>query len=156
MISLPQINLVKKYSTFILSAILFFGLLFVETEKAFSQIDPPGNGSDTARNASYVKGITDGRTRSLVADALGLASVIVGWRAMVRSNKTSTSEKRRTPAVVALVLGLLAIVLSVFHLTTSAGAVFGSGSGKAGAIIALLFGFIGSVLGSLVLKKRVS
>jgi hypothetical protein len=40
------------------------------------------------------------------------------------------------------------------HLCTSAGAVFGSGSGKAGAIVALLLALIGVTLGMLAFRSR--
>jgi hypothetical protein len=57
-------------------------------------------------------------------------------------------------AKLALALGLIAIVLSIVHLTTSAGAVFGSGSGKAGAIFGVVLGFIGMILGGMALRKN--
>jgi lipoprotein signal peptidase len=52
------------------------------------------------------------------------------------------------------VLGFVAIVLSILHLSTSAGAVFGSGSGKAGALFGLVLGLIAITMGWLALRKK--
>ena len=153
----------KKIIPFVLSALLIICFFFLITEKAFSQTNQDGNKTDTTGHETttsdghytYVKGITAGRARSLVGVAAGLISLIVCWRARVRFKKGSITGNRRTPAMVALVLGLLAIVLGVVHLSTSAGAAFGSGSGKAGAIAALVFGMIGAILSGLTLKKHI-
>jgi hypothetical protein len=157
-------NLVKKIIPFMLSALLIICFFFLITEKAFSQANQDGNKTDTTGHVTttsdghytYEKGITPGRARSLVGVATGLISLIIGWRAKVRSNNGSISGNRRTPAMVALILGLFAIVLGVVHLSTSAGAAFGSGSGKAGAIAALVFGITGAILSGLALKKHIS
>ena len=52
----------------------------------------------------------------------------------------------------ALVLGLIGMVLSVVHLGSSTGG-FGTGSGRAGAIVALVLGLIGMNLGGLALAR---
>ena len=54
--------------------------------------------------------------------------------------------------IVALVLGLIGVVLSVGHLGSSTGG-FGTGGGRAGAIIALVLGLIGMNLGGLALAR---
>lgn len=100
----------------------------------------------------YVSGLTAGRAKSLVGTAAGLISLIFGWRTKGRSARGSGSG--RTGAVVALSLGLIAIVLSILHLSVSAGAAFGTGSGKAGAIVALLLGLVGTTLGGLALRAH--
>jgi len=41
---------------------------------------------------------------------------------------------KRTQALITLSLGAIAIILSITHLSTSAGAVFGTGRGKAGML----------------------
>jgi hypothetical protein len=53
---------------------------------------------------------------------------------------------------VALALGLIGMVLSVAHLGSSTGG-FGSGGGRAGAIVALVLGQIGMNLGGLALAR---
>jgi hypothetical protein len=54
---------------------------------------------------------------------------------------------------VALALGLLGIILSVIHLSTFTGG-FGTGSGRAGAIVALVLSLIGTSLGGLTLSRH--
>jgi Family of unknown function (DUF6223) len=148
----------KKYIPYILSAWLIIGFSFLAMEKAFSQANQKGSGKDTSVTATpngtspYVSGITPGRARALVGVVAGLISLVIGWRAKVRS--AAGTGKGRTSAIVALVLGLIGIVLSVVHLSTSVGAVFGSGSGKAGAIFGLVLGLIGMTLGGLALRSR--
>jgi Family of unknown function (DUF6223) len=150
----------KKYIPYILSAWLIIGFSFLATEKAFSQANPKGNKMDTTSSVTakpdgtspYVTGITTGRATSLVGTAVGLISLIIGWRAKLRSKGGTGSG--RTGAIVALVLGLISIVLSVVHLSTSYSAALGTGSGKAGAFVALLLGLIGMTLGGLTLRFR--
>ena len=151
----------KKYMTCILSALLMIGLTFLVTEKVFSQAKSQENKTKTTDSvttmpdgtSSYVRGITAGRAKSLVGGVAGLISLIIGWRAKAARSAAATGS-RKTGAKLALVLGLIAIVLSVVHLSTSAGAVFGSGSGKAGAIVGLVLGLIGMTLGGLALHQK--
>ena len=131
----------KKHIAYLLSVCLAVGFTFFPSGKALSQA-----------NSTYVKGMTTGRARALVGVAVGLISLGVGWRAKVRRNKGTGNA--RTGAVLALALGFIGIVLSVVHLSITAGAVFGSGSGKAGAIFAFVPNLIGIVLGGLVLRTR--
>jgi hypothetical protein len=149
----------KKYIPYILSAWLIIGFSFL-TMETFSQANQKGNKMDTTRTATakpdgtspYVTGITTGRAKSLVGTVVGLISLVIGWRAKLRSN--GGTGNGRTGAIVALVLGLIGSVLSVVHLSTSYGAAFGTGSGKAGALVALLLGLIGMTLGGLALRSR--
>ncbi|WP_343702179.1 DUF6223 family protein [Chitinophaga sp.] len=94
----------------------------------------------------YVKGITTARLIGIVELLLGLASVIFA----IRSKKRLSVKN----AKIALVLGLLAIVFSTVHFITAAGAVFGSGSGKAGAILAFVLGVAGVVLSRSALRRQ--
>ena len=91
-------------------------------------------------------GFTSGRARSLVGAGLGLISLVIGGIALARV-RTSTGSGR-SGAIVAVVLGLLAIVLSVVHLSMATGG-FGTGSGRAGAIVGLVLGLLGTTLGGL-------
>jgi hypothetical protein len=142
----------KKYIPYLLSALLIIGFSFLTTEKSFSQMDTSSQAT-SGGNSTYVKGITPGRARALVGVACGLISLIIGWRAKVRS-KAGIGNKGRNGAIVALSLGAIALVLSIIHLSVSAGAVFGSGSGKAGAIFGLLLGLVGTTLGGLALRSH--
>lgn len=127
---------------------------FLVQENAFSQTAPDGT-------SQAVRGITAGRARSLAGGVIALISLILGWRAKVRSNPARFSGagndgRKRTQAIIALSLGGIAILLSVIHLATSAGAVYGSGSGKAGAIVALVLALGGAALSGLALRSSPS
>lgn len=138
-------TLLEKYWPVILPVCLIIGFIFLGTGNVFSQSVPDGT-------SSTVYGITAGRTRSLVGGVLALISVIIGWRA--KASGVGTNSNKRTQALIALSLGAIAIVLSVLHLSKSAGAVFGSGSGKAGAIVALVLALIGMALSGLALRRK--
>lgn len=135
-------TLMKKYVPFILTAFLTIGFSFLTTEEVFSQSVPDGP-------SPAVRGITTGRARAIGGAVIALVSLIMGWRAKARPNPA-----KRTQAIIALSLGGIAIILSVVHLITSAGAVFGSGSGKAGAIVALVLALIGTALSGLALRPK--
>jgi hypothetical protein len=150
----------RKYFPYILSAWIVISLSVSATQNASSQTNQNVSKSSTVRsettitdgNSSYVKGITTGRAKSLIGAAAGVISLVTGWRTKACSNKGTGSG--RTAAVVALSLGLIGIVVSILHLSTSAGAVFGSGSGKAGAIVALLLSLIGMTLSIMTLRQK--
>jgi hypothetical protein len=130
----------RKYIICLSSIWLIAGFTFFLPEKVYSQ-----------SNSTYVKGITAGRARALVGVAVGLISLGVGWRAKTRPG--AGAGKVRTGGIIALVLGIAGIILSVVHLISTAGAVFGSGSGKAGAIFAFIPNLVGIAFGALVLRK---
>jgi len=134
----------KKYIPYILSAGVIIGFAFLATEKAFSQTTTDGT-------SPYVTGLTAGRARSLVGGVVALISLIIGWRAKARS--AHGAGVRHSWVITALVLGLIAIVLSVVHLGTTPGG-FGTGGGKAGAIVALVLGLIGTILSGQVLRSK--
>jgi hypothetical protein len=102
----------------------------------------------------YVSGMTSGRAKSLIGVALGVSGLIIGWRTKARSkNKVNVSG---TWPIAGLILGLSGVVLSVLQLTANTGG-FGTGGGKAGAIVALLVGVCAIVLNILALRaKKVS
>lgn len=123
----------KKHFSFSLIAVL---ILLVSGE-LFSQ-QTGDNGSKLFNESGYVRGITPARAVGLVELALGLSSLIIATRAKKRATKRG--------AKVALALGFCAVVFSGLHFFVTAGAVFGSGSGKAGAIIAFLLGLIAAII----------
>jgi hypothetical protein len=75
---------------------------------------------------------------------LGIASVIVGW---------SSKRKTRRRSASALLLGIAAMIVSVAHLLNLTGD-FGTGGGKAGAIVALGLGAFGCVVSVVALLKQ--
>jgi hypothetical protein len=135
----------------ILLTCLTIAFSFFTMEGAFSQDRKQTTGSAPAQTdgtSSYVTGLTAGRARSLVGVAVGLISVIIGWRAKARSDFGNSR-----PQVIAAVLGVTAIILSVVHLANTTGG-FGTGGGKAGAIVALALGVAGTALNVLRLRSK--
>ena len=150
----------KKYIGYLLLACFIIGFTLLAGGKVFSQSSQNENKTDTtisaktmpAGSSAYVSGITAGRAKALAGVVVALTSLVIGWRAKVVYSRGKGNI--RTGAMVALLLGLISIGLSIMHLMTSAGAVFGSGSGKAGAIFALVPALIGITLGGLALRQK--
>jgi len=86
-------------------------------------------------------GITAGRAQSLGGLAVGLISVFIGM----------LGGARRGRALVALVLALIGIAFSGVRVAT-AGPI-GTGSGRLGAIVALVVALSGAVLGARALAR---
>jgi hypothetical protein len=105
----------------------------------------------TLLQVSLLLQITPGRLNSIIAGLIGLVSVIVGAMALVRSAHTGS---RRFMTIMALTLGLVCIVLSVLHLARTTGG-FGTGKGRAGAIVALVLGLTGMILGGRARSRRI-
>jgi hypothetical protein len=138
----------KKIILFILTV----GVSFLAAERVFSQeqkLDTTSSVSETSDESTYVRGITPGRARSLVGTVTGLISLIIGWRV----KRSAAKPGGRSWAVAGLVLGITAMVLSVVHLANITGG-FGTGGGKAGAIVAIVFGLIGTILNGLALRSK--
>lgn len=132
----------KKYISFLLIA----GLILFTSNELLAQVEETGdNNSELFNEGGYVRGITLARALGLIELALGLSSLIVAARAKKRSTKKG--------AKIALTLGVAAIVFSAVHFFATAGAVFGSGSGKAGAIIAFILGLISAIIALLALRS---
>ena len=91
-----------------------------------------------------MKGITPARARSLAGVAFGIAGIAFGVGARRKSS--------RTLSFTSIAMASVAIVLSVIHLATLSGG-FGTGGGKAGAIVALALGIIGEGVGVFALMK---
>lgn len=140
----------KTFNIYILLACLTITFSFLVIEKTFSQTDQ-GQRMDTTQSELYVKGVTAGRAKSLVGVALGLISLIIGWR--TRAHSAVNPGRGRMWAIAGLGLGLVAIVLSILRLANAVGG-FGSGGGKAGAIVALMLGLIGATLSGLLLRSK--
>jgi Family of unknown function (DUF6223) len=85
-----------------------------------------------------------GRFGAIVAGVVGLISVAIGGWALARSAGSW--------AIGALAAGLTGMVLGAWHLVRSADG-FGTGNGRAGAIVALVVALIGMSLGGLALAR---
>ncbi|WP_145716130.1 DUF6223 family protein [Chitinophaga japonensis] len=148
--SLQGRTFVKKYLPFIFAACLIIGSLLFAAGRVFSQAAPDGT-------SPAVTGITTGRAWSIVGGIIAIISLGMGWRAKARANSAPIAGaehggRKQGQAIIALLLGGIAILLSVVHLSVSAGAVFGSGSGKAGAIVTLVLALAGTALSGLALR----
>ncbi|MFC7532049.1 DUF6223 family protein [Actinoplanes sp. GCM10030250] len=85
-----------------------------------------------------------GRLVPSVAAVIGLISVVVGVRALLRS--------RRTAALLAVGAAMIAVAVGGVHAANAAGGL-GTGNGLAGAVIAVLLGVIGLVTSGLALAR---
>jgi hypothetical protein len=93
-------------------------------------------------------GLTRGRALALAGLAVGIVGVVLGARALGRS----AGADRRRKGIVALVVGLIGAGLAGLHLATASGAI-GTGSGKLGAIVALLVSLVANALGWLAITR---
>lgn len=113
---------------------------------AFSHVDQEHN-IDTVTSRtdkpSSVSGITAARARSLVGGVVGILSLVISLRA--KKNYKVNPGNGRLWLTVAVALGLTAMIFSIVHLTGTTGG-FGTGGGKAGAIVAMVLGFMGTIL----------
>jgi hypothetical protein len=139
--------------TYIIAALLFIGFSILPSEKIFSQQDTAVKSTNTKNEKAdtYVSGLTSARARSLVGGIIGIVSVVIGFR--VRSRRNAIQDKTKIWRKVALALGVLAVVLSVIHLAGNTGA-FGTGGGKAGAIVALVLGICGMIVNGVALRAE--
>mgnify|MGYP007051632944 CR=1 FL=1 len=92
--------------------------------------------------------ITSGRLWSIISGLAGLISIIIGRMVLVRSR---TGEGRNL-CFVSLALGLLCVISSGIHLLLTTGG-FGTGSGRAGAIVAMVVGLTGTLLSVMALGR---
>lgn len=130
----------------LLSALLTVALLLFVTFQTFSQGAEGGdNASKLFNEGGYVRGITPARVIGIIELVLAVGGLVMAWRA-----KKTLSAKT---AKLSLWLGACAILSSVIHFLITSGAVFGSGSGKAGAIIAGLIALIGILTAQSALRK---
>ena len=129
--------------------VLVFAFFFLTIEPVFSLTGPEGEVTgNNNQSSTYVTGLTSGRAKSLVGGVIGLVSLIISLRA--RSRASGQSGSRKSLSKIAVVLGLVAIILSVVHLALNTGG-FGTGGGKAGAIVALVLGLAGTGIRATIL-----
>ena len=106
----------------------------------------PRSAYDVVGAGGYVLGT--GRTVPTVLAVLGLVSVVVGARTLLRS----APGTGRGAAVAALSLGSISAIVGGVHAVNAAGGL-GTGNGLAGAVLALVLGLSGLVLGALSLAR---
>jgi hypothetical protein len=143
-----------KNISFVLFVCLIISCCLFATVKTFSQTLDTANKTTTTETkksvlfneGGYVRGVTPARVIGLAELLLGILSIVLAVRAKKRSSIAGTKT--------ALTLGLLAIACSIVHFVTTAGAVFGSGSGKAGAILAIVLSLVGIIRSGLVLRRK--
>ena len=97
--------------------------------------------------AGYTLGV--GRTVPTVAAVIALISVIVGVVVLVRRSAN------RGAAILTVLLGIIGLAVGGLHAAYAADGL-GTGNGLAGAIAALVLGLIGTVLGAIALRRRLS
>lgn len=114
---------------------------------AFSHVDQEQKidtvNSRPDKPSSYVSGITAARARSLVGGVVGILSLVISLRA--KKNYKVNPGNGRLWLIVAVALGVTAMIFSIVHLTGTTGG-FGTGGGKAGAIVAMVLGLMGTIL----------
>jgi membrane protein CcdC involved in cytochrome C biogenesis len=97
-----------------------------------------------------VSGITSGRAATILPMVLGLISLIIVFT--TRYNLANQYIAKRNKALTAILTGLISIVVAGIHLARASGD-FGTGSGKLGAIVALLLAGIGVVFGIIIVSR---
>ncbi|WP_328471113.1 DUF6223 family protein [Actinoplanes sp. NBC_00393] len=85
-----------------------------------------------------------GRLLPTLLAVIGLAGVVLGWRAITRA--------QRNTAIVALAAGLLSSIVGALHAANAAGGL-GTGNGLAGAVLAVALGVVSLLLGGLALIR---
>jgi hypothetical protein len=97
-------------------------------------------------DGGYVRGVTTARVIGIFELLIGISSLVCA----VRSRKPASKKLAKAGAT----LGWITVMVSIVHLAVTAGAIFGSGSGKAGSILAFLLGVSGSMVSWQSLRSR--
>jgi len=143
--SLKKIN-VKQAFTYVLVALaavaVYFGLVHLILMAA--------NVSKSAPSTVY--GLTSKRQFALIALGLALASVIFGWLSFRKSASRVSNLTWKRGDVVAIIMGLIAVIGGVLNLVTANGGP-GSGNGVLGSAQAMVLGLTGICLGGLAMAR---
>lgn len=141
----------RNLISFTVPALLIIVFSLSQSHVAYSQTEQTAASSNKDAKTPYVTGITSGRAKSLIGVVAGLSSMIIGWR--VKRRSVGGTSGWRPWALAALALGLVAAVVSVLHLANTSGG-FGTGGGKAGAIVALILGLLGTSFSGIALRIK--
>lgn len=101
--------------------------------------------------AAPVYGMTPERITATTGAVIGLIGAIIGGLALVRSVRRIGNRGRRG-AIVALVLGPIALVIGGLVVATAESGV-GTGKGVAGGVVAVVLALIGMVLSGVALAR---
>jgi hypothetical protein len=105
-----------------------------------------------AQEGTTVKsGLTAGRLESILIGLLGLTSLIFSIR-YFRSSKNLASPNKRKRIIIAGIAALICVTLAALQIANSTGG-FGTGSGKAGAIVAMALGLTAIILSAVSLNR---
>ena len=126
---------IMKYAIVILCALLLLPTI------AFAEV--------TDGNVGHK--LTPGRLWATTDAVVGLISAILAGRALSRSTRR-IGNGGRNGAIVAMVVGLIVSAYAVLHLNVFTGG-FGTGAGRAGALIAILLGLTSMVLAGITLSR---
>ena len=141
----------RNLTSFTVLALLIIVFSLSQSHVAYSQTEQAAASSNKEAKTPYVTGITSGRAKSLIGVVAGLSSMIIGWR--IKRRSVAGGSGWRPWALAALALGLVAAVVSVLHLANTSGG-FGTGGGKAGAIVALILGLLGTSFSGIALRTK--
>ncbi|WP_159887542.1 DUF6223 family protein [Paenibacillus puerhi] len=100
-------------------------------------------------NVGYA--ITTGRIWSTVDALMGLLNAILAGLSLSRSIRRS-GNRGRNGAIISLVVALVVIVYALIHMTMFTGN-FGTGDGRAAAVIAIMTGITSMVLAGITLTR---
>ena len=92
---------------------------------------------------------TSGRTLATVAAVVGLVSTVFAGRTFFRGAKGT--HNHRTATITALT-GAVVVAYALFHLSKYTGGL-GTGDGRAGAILAIIFGLASIIFSVLSLRR---
>jgi hypothetical protein len=111
-----------------------------------------GPDASAAAQASVAAGVsTPGRAGAAMAAAVGLVSLVAGGLALRAARGRSPARVGVTGAA-AVAVGLTGLALATQHLARFTGG-FGTGDGRAGAIVAIVAALVGATLGTLALVR---
>jgi hypothetical protein len=96
--------------------------------------------------------LTPGRLAALLASFVGIASVVLGGKALARAAGQVGAVLGRRRATMALVLGLIGLIMGGAVVATAESGL-GTGHGVGGGVVAIVVGSTGMVLGGLALVR---
>ena len=111
----------------------------------------PTIASAEVANGNVGHRVTPGRLWATIDALVGLVSAILAGRTPARSARR-IGNGGRNGAIASMVVGLIVIAYAVLHLNIFTGD-FGTGAGRAGAIIAIVMGLTSMVLAGITLTR---
>lgn len=130
-----------RHPKILLSVLAAIGITILASSTAFAQ---------ETGTVGYDE-FAPGRFIATVSGVIGLISAIFAGVNLFRAPKSPEGQRRR--ANIAGIVGLAVSVYGVIHLAIFTGD-FGTGDGRAGAIISIVLGLITAILAIVTLKRR--